>query len=76
MASRFGLVLILFGVIALTIFVITFRVGQGDVRYLLVGALLSAFGLVIRRAAARNQEMRAERFQLVRRMRSGGEEEE
>jgi hypothetical protein len=76
MASRFGLALILIGLIILTVFIITFQAGEGDVNTLLIGASLCASGLLLRRISARNRVRRSERFQFIRRMRGDTDEDD
>lgn len=75
MASRFGTALILIGLITLTVFIITFQAGQGDINVLLVGCSLCALGLLFRRISARNRVRRSERFQLIHRLRGDREED-
>jgi hypothetical protein len=68
MAGRAGSALLLLGLIALTVFLVTFSIDQADVRVLLLGATSAALGLVIRRRAARLERTRAGRFRLLRRL--------
>lgn len=77
MASRAGSALILLGLIALTVFLVTFSANQADVRVLLLGAGLAALGLLLRRRAARLQQKESGRFRAWRRItrRSPDEEE-
>jgi hypothetical protein len=73
MASRFGLALILVGVIALTVFLLARSVGQGDQRILLLGAGASALGLIVLVRSHRADRRRPRLFRAVRRL--AGEEE-
>jgi uncharacterized membrane-anchored protein len=77
MASRAGSALILLGLIALTVFLVTFSANQADVRVLLLGASLAGVGLLLRRRAARTQQRESRRFRAWRRItrRSPDEEE-
>ncbi len=68
MASRAGSALVLIGLIALMIFLVTFSVDQADVRVLILGAGLSALGLLLRRRAARAEQRVSERFRTLRRI--------
>jgi len=74
MASRFGAALILIGLISLVVFILTFQINQPEVMALLLGASLTALGLIIRRRAARNAKHRSARFQTLQRLRRGSEE--
>lgn len=67
MAYRFGLALILVGLISLMVFAVTFLNQEGDVRTLLFGASLCALGLMIRRRIARRNRIEAGRFRMFRR---------
>jgi len=69
MASRFGSALILIGLISLVVFILTLQIQQPNTLALLLGASLTALGLVIRRSAARNAQRRATRFHTLRRLR-------
>ena len=69
MASRFGSALILIGLISLVIFILTLQIQQPNTLALLLGASLTALGLVIRRSAARNAQRRITRFHTLRRLR-------
>jgi hypothetical protein len=79
MLQRLGNALVLIGLIALVVFLITFSAGVADLRVLLAGAGMAVAGLVLRR---RGQPSRAEssRFVTVRRVlgrrAEGGEGEE
>jgi len=77
MASRAGSALILLGLIALTVFLVTLSANQADVRVLLLGAGLAALGLLLRRRAARLEKKESGRFRAWRRItrRSSKEEE-
>ena len=66
MISRVGSALILVGLIALMVFLVTLTIGQADWRLLLAGAALAALGLLLRRRAARTEASR--RFRTLRRM--------
>ena len=69
MASRFGSALILIGLISLVVFALTLQIHQPNSLALLLGASLTALGLVIRRRAARNAQRRTARFHTLRRLR-------
>ncbi|MCK5635659.1 MAG: hypothetical protein KAI06_11245 [Anaerolineales bacterium] len=69
MASRFGSALILIGLISIVVFILTLQIHQPNTLALLLGASLTALGLVIRRSAARNAQRRTARFQTLRRLR-------
>ncbi len=74
MASRAGSALVLLGLIALMVFLVTFSIDQADVRALILGAGLSALGLVLRRRAARRERRTTERFRTLRRLLGRAEE--
>jgi hypothetical protein len=65
MMYRFGSALILLGVIALTIFVITLSGEQSDYRFLLSGCLLCVLGLILHRRHA-PAKVDSGRFQTMR----------
>ncbi len=65
---RLGTSLILLGVIALVVFVMTLTIEQASLWTLLAGALLSATGLILRRRFAEPLPPRPERFKLLRRL--------
>jgi len=67
MLQRLGNALVLIGLIALVVFLITFTGGVADLRTLLAGAGLAVAGLVLRR---RGQPVKAEssRFVTMRRV--------
>ena len=65
MQTRAGSALILLGLIALVIFMITFSAEQADIRVFLFGAGLSVLGLMIRRRAVRETSRRG---RLLRRL--------
>jgi hypothetical protein len=67
-ALRAGSALVLIGLIALMVFVVTFSIDQADVRVLVLGAGLSALGLVLRRRAARAERQASQRFRTLRRL--------
>jgi uncharacterized membrane protein len=67
MAYRFGLALILIGLICLMVFAVTFLNHEGDVRTLLLGASLCALGLMVRRRIARRDRIDTGRFRIFRR---------
>ena len=79
MLLRLGNALVLIGLIALVVFLITFSGGVADLRTLLAGAGMAVAGLVLRR---RGQPSRAEssRFVTMRRVlgrrEEAGEEED
>jgi len=66
MTSRVGSALILIGLIALMVFLVTLTIGLADWRLLLAGAALAALGLLLRRRAARTEP--SARFRTLRRM--------
>ena len=68
MGLRAGSALVLLGLIALMVFLVTFTVDQADVRVLVLGAGLGALGLVLRRRAARGARRVSERFRTLRRL--------
>jgi len=68
MGLRAGSALVLLGLIALTVFLVTFTVDQADVRVLVLGAGLAALGLVLRRRSARAERRVSERFRTLRRL--------
>jgi hypothetical protein len=76
MASRAGSALILLGLIALTVFLVTFSANQADVRVLLLGAGLAGVGLLLRRRAARKEQKESRRFRALRRITRRSSEEE
>jgi hypothetical protein len=65
MMYRFGTALILLGVIALTIFVVTISGGQSDYRFLLSGCILCLLGLILHRRHA-PPKVESGRFQTIR----------
>ena len=67
MAYRFGLALILIGLISLMVFAVTSLNQEGDIRSLLLGASLCALGLMIRRRIAQRNRTEAGRFRMFRR---------
>jgi uncharacterized membrane protein len=76
MAYRFGLALILIGLISLMVFAVTYLNQEGDVLTLLLGASLCALGLMIRRRIARRNRSEASRFRIFRRFRERIPEDE
>ena len=68
MASRLGAAFILIGLIALTIFLLTLQIGQADLRVFLLGASVSALGLLLRRRAHRREPRMRGRFRTLRRL--------
>jgi membrane protein implicated in regulation of membrane protease activity len=68
MTARAGNALILVGVIALVVFLVMFSAGELDVLLLVGGAAISALGLLLRRRAARREQVRAGRFRTLRRV--------
>lgn len=66
MGTRFGLALILIGVIVLMVFLITYSAGEGSVYALLAGSWLCLSGLWIRRIAERRMQRQAGRFRTLR----------
>ena len=68
MAYRFGLALILIGLISLMVFAVTSLNQEGDARTLLLGASLCALGLMIRRRIARRNRVETGRFRMFRRI--------
>ena len=71
MGARLGTALVLLGLICLVVFLVTFSIQQADVSTLLLGAGLSALGLLLRR---RSPKVRSSRFHTLRKLM--GEEEE
>jgi len=76
MTARFALALILIGLITLIVFVTTYMNQEGDVRSLLLGAILCALGLILRRREARRERAESGRFRMLRRLSERGEEDE
>jgi len=74
MLSRLGTALILVGVIALVVFLLTYQVQEADLNVLLIGVGASLFGLLLRRRSARQSARQSTRFQMLRRFRDGGED--
>lgn len=68
MGYRLGSALILLGTLTLVVFLVTLSSQQEDVRTLILGAALSAIGLLIRRRTAPPTKREAMRFRTVRRM--------
>jgi hypothetical protein len=66
MGTRFGLALILIGVIVLLVFLITYSAGEGSLYALLAGSGLCLVGLWIRRIADRRMQREAGRFRTLR----------
>jgi LPXTG-motif cell wall-anchored protein len=63
MGYRIGSAFVLLGIIALTIFLLGFSIGQEDLSLLLAGAVLSLLGLYLHR---RNRKRtRSERFRTI-----------
>ncbi|MEX0787488.1 MAG: hypothetical protein WD906_01985 [Anaerolineales bacterium] len=67
MLSRLGSALVLLGLIALVVFVITLP-GDPDVRTLVLGASLAALGLLLRRRSHPAPESEAGRFATLRKV--------
>lgn len=76
MAFRFGLALILIGLISLMVFAVTSQNQEGDVRTLLLGASLCALGLMIRRRIVRRNRIESGRFRMFRRISERNPEDE
>jgi hypothetical protein len=76
MAYRFGLALILIGLICLMVFAVTYMNQEGDARTLLLGASLCALGLIIRRRIARRDRIETNRFRMLRQFSERNLEEE
>ena len=74
MLSRLGTALILVGVIALVVFLLTYQVQEADLNVLLIGVGASLFGLLLRRRSARQSARQSTRFQMLRRFKDGGED--
>ncbi|MGH2628256.1 MAG: hypothetical protein ACRDHY_16580 [Anaerolineales bacterium] len=68
MLGRLGSALVLLGLIALTVFAVTLPAGQGDLRTLLLGAVLAALGLVLRRRPPAHKEDQPGRFSTLRKI--------
>jgi amino acid transporter len=77
MGTRFGLALILIGVIVLLVFLVTYSAGAGSLYALLAGSGLCLIGLWIRRLAERRMQREAGRFRALRHVlgREGHEED-
>lgn len=67
MVHRFSLALILIGVIALLVYIISASNQEGDPQLLLIGACISLIGLLLRRRAIHSRASQAQRFRLLRR---------
>jgi hypothetical protein len=76
MGYRIGSAFILLGMILLTIFLLSFSIGQEDMALLLAGAWLSLLGLYLRRRNARLAEKGAARFRTLRYLLGRREEEQ
>jgi hypothetical protein len=69
MSRRFGNALILIGILLLIVFLLTMQVGQSELAVLVLGAALSALGLLLRiRARRREARQSRERFRVLRRL--------
>ena len=69
MSRRFGNALILIGTLLLIVFLLTMQVGQSELAVLVLGAALSALGLLLRlRARRREARQSRERFRVLRRL--------
>ncbi|MGH2606210.1 MAG: hypothetical protein ACRDG5_06425 [Anaerolineales bacterium] len=68
MVARLGSALVLLGLIALTVFAVTLPAGQGDLRTLLLGAVLAALGLMLRRRSRPSEEDQPGRFSTLRKI--------
>ena len=68
MIVRLGSALVLMGLIALVIFAVTSANDQADPRTLLLGAGLSALGLLLRRRPAEPEEEDGGRFETLRKL--------
>ena len=76
MGYRLGSALILLGMLSLVVFLVTFSNGQGDVLTLLLGAALSALGLILRRRNAASTRREAMRFRTIRRLLGTGDDDQ
>jgi hypothetical protein len=65
MIARLGSALILIGIVIMSVFLVTSSGGQGDLQVLLLGAGVSALGLLLRR---RPRQERSGRFRTLRRL--------
>jgi hypothetical protein len=74
MISRLGTALILVGIIAVVVFILTYQVQEADLNVLLFGVGASLFGLLFRRRGARQSARQSTRFQMLRRFKDGGED--
>ena len=68
MLYRLGSALILIGLIALVVFLVTFQTGQSDRTTLVVGILLTSIGLVFWRRGRRSRMVPPTRFHTVRKI--------
>ena len=69
MSRRFGNALILIGTLLLIVFLLTMQVGQSELAVLVLGAALSALGLLLRiRARRRDARQSRDRFRVLRRL--------
>lgn len=74
MGTRFGLALILIGVIILTVFLVSYSAGEGGFVTLLAGSTFCLLGLWIRRIADRRTQKQSGRFQTLRQVMGRGED--
>jgi cytochrome c biogenesis protein CcdA len=75
MGYRLGSALVLMGLLALVVFLVTFTNQQGDVMTLVLGAALSALGLILRRRNAPPIRREAKRFRTLRRLLGAGDDD-
>lgn len=75
MGYRLGSALVLMGLLALVVFLVTFTNQQGDVMTLVLGAALSALGLILRRRNAPPTRREAKRFRTLRRLLGAGDDD-
>lgn len=69
MSRRFGNALILIGILLLIVFLLTMQIGQSELTVLVLGAALSALGLLLRiRARRREARQSRERFRVLQRL--------
>jgi hypothetical protein len=76
MGYRLGSALVLLGMLSLVVFLVTFSNQQGDVLTLLLGAALSALGLILRRKNAPPTRREAMRFRTLRRLFGAGDDDQ
>jgi uncharacterized membrane protein len=75
MLARIGSALFLIGLIFLVVYTVTAQNERASPSTLLMGIVLAALGLFLRRRSTAKEAVSQERFQTVRRLLGKGEEE-